>query len=132
MTDVDTRLDRFERRLARGLADYAEDGLAQVDAVAFAHAIARDHPRRGAFGSRSAIVRLLAAASLLAATALLGLYAAGAFRDDSVDLSEGPVPPGLLGDWTAVTPGVTVPARRWTGRAARCHSTLDRTTSSSG
>jgi uncharacterized protein DUF4232 len=68
-------IDPYEPRLAGRVHDHADQALAPFDAVAIAHAVAVEHPRRRfgrLFGASTAIGRLgwIAAAGLLAAATI--------------------------------------------------------------
>jgi len=68
-------IDPFEARLAGRVQDHADQAIAPFDAVAIAHAVAVEHPRRRfgrLFGASTAVGRLgwIAAAGLLAAATI--------------------------------------------------------------
>lgn len=85
----------FEDRLASALRDLATEAPTHVDAVAFAHAIAHDHPRSRwiapAFASRRPVLMRAIIAAVLLLAALLAISGVGSWLRDR-DLADDPTP----------------------------------------
>ena len=85
----------FEDRLAFALRDLAAEAPTQVDGLALAQAVARDHPRSrwssAAFVSRRPVLMRAIIAALLLLAALLAVAGVGSWMRDR-DLADDPTP----------------------------------------